>query len=325
MEEQVAQLLATTQAASDAPRKQAELQLQSLWSRPEYALALVAIASHDGIAHNIRQAALLALKQFVLACWSPTFDEFKGQVLVPDDNKRRIREALLELATSEQLERRVKASASYVVSKIASSDFPEEWPDLLQKLMQIIPNGSEGQVHGALKVLSELVDDSFNDDTFFRVAQDLVKVIYDVAINESRKPTLRALAVSVFRGCFDILEMVMEDHKAEVKAFAEEVLNQWQPFFIGVMKTKLPDPPSEQEENEDSPNAETYRGLVSLKLQVVKVRSHVDFLAVDTDSPRSSCEYVPFSQPCSHRKVPSSSPLPGRSSRRYKPHTIRCT
>ncbi|KAF2661335.1 ARM repeat-containing protein [Lophiostoma macrostomum CBS 122681] len=287
MEEQVAQLLAATQAASDAPRKQAEQQLQSLWPRPEYALALLAIASHDSAPHNIRQAALLALKQFVLACWSPTFDEFKGQVLVPDDNKLRIREALLELATSDQLERRVKASASYVVSKIASSDFPEEWPDLLQKLMHIIPNGTEGQLHGALKVLSELVDDSFNEDTFFRVATDLVKVVYDVAINESRKPTLRALAVSVFRGCFDILEMVMEDHKAEVKAFAEEVLNQWQPFFISVMKTKLPDPPSEQEENEDSPNAETYRGLVSLKLQVVKVLMRIRSVFPAMLSPQS--------------------------------------
>ena len=71
--------------------------------------------------------------------------------------------------------------------------------------------------------------------------------------------------------------MVMEDHKAAVKAFADEVLSQWTPFFISVMNTKLPDPPSEQEENEDAPNAEAYRGLVSLKLQVVKVGLQNDF------------------------------------------------
>lgn len=274
MEEQVAQLLAATQSASEAPRKQAEQQLQSLWSHPEYAPGLVAIASHDSVPLNIRQAALLSLRQFVVSCWSSQFDEFKGQpgeTLVPEDVKARVRGALLDLALSEQLDRKVKAVASYVVSKIASADFPEQWPDLLQKLMHIIPNGTEGQLHGALKVLSELVDDALNDEQFFRVAKDLVKLVYDVAASEQRKPTHRALAVSVFRGCFDILETVMEEHKTEVKAFAEEVLNQWTPFFINIMKTRLPDAPSEQEEAEDTPGAENYKGLVSLKLQVVKV------------------------------------------------------
>lgn len=43
------------------------------------------------------------------------------------------------------------------------------------------------------------------------------------------------------------------------------------PFFIGVLKTRLSEPPSEQEENDETPNAETYKGLIALKLQVVKV------------------------------------------------------
>lgn len=47
------------------------------------------------------------------------------------------------------------------------------------------------------------------------------------------------------------------------------------PFFIGVLNTKLSDPPSEQEETDEAPNAETYKGLVSLKLQVVKVTSNL--------------------------------------------------
>jgi len=81
------------------------------------------------------------------------------------------------------------------------------------------------------------------------------------------------LACSVFRGCLDILEMIMEDHKASVKGFADEVLKEWLPFFIRVLKTKLSAPPSEQEEMDETPNAETYKGLIALKLQVVKVRS----------------------------------------------------
>jgi hypothetical protein len=271
MEEQLVQLLSATQTAQETPRRQAEQQLESLYGRQDFPIGLVAIASHDNVPLNIRQAALLYLKKLVLAGWSNQFDEFKDQRLISDDSKAHIREALLTLSTTDQLDRKIKAAASVVVSKIASADFPEQWPDLLPRLMQIIPTGANGQIHGALKVLGELVDDSLNEEQFFSVARDIVKVVYDVAVNEARKPTLRALAVSVFRGCFDTLEMVMEDHKAAVKAFADEVLSQWTPFFINVMNTTLPDPPSEQEENEDAPNAEAYRGLVSLKLQVVKV------------------------------------------------------
>jgi hypothetical protein len=271
MEEQLAQLLQATQSASEAPRTQATQQLLALWPHADYAPGLVAVASHDNVPLDIRTAALLSLKQFVVACWSEQLEDYKGQVLVSDDNKVRIRGALLDLATSDQLDRKVSSIAGYVVSKIATVDFPDQWPDLLSRLLHLIPNGTERQVHGALKVLAELVDEAFQDDQFFRVANDLVKVIYDVAVNDNTKATLRALAVSVFRGCFEILESVMEEHKAEVKAFAEQVLHQWTPFFISVMKSRLPGPPTEQEEEDSTPNAETYRGLVALKLQVVKV------------------------------------------------------
>jgi hypothetical protein len=272
MEEQLVQLLSATQATSEAPRKSAEAQLLSFYGHADFALGLVAIASHDSVPLNIRQAALLYLKTYVLAVWSPQFDEFKGQVLIGEEERVRLRITLLELATSDREDRKIKSAASYVVSKIANADFPEQWPDLLPKLLHLIPTGTDGQIHGALKVLDELVDDCFNEEQFFSVARDLIKVVFDVAVNDARRTTLRALAVSVFRHCFDILEMVLEDHKAMVKAFADEALASWLPFFVEIMKSRLPDPPSEEDESQDAGPAEAYRGLVSLKLQVVKVR-----------------------------------------------------
>jgi importin-9 len=273
MEEQLVHILQQTQSGTGT--KAAEAQLESLFTNPSYPLALVSIASHTDVPLNIRQAALLALKNFVLAGWSPQFDEFKGQLLVNDENKARLRHALLELATSGEHDRKVKSAASYVVSKIASADFPEEWPDLLSNLLNLIPTASDSQLHGALKVLGDMVDECFNDEQFFRMARDLVKTVYDVAINDQRKPVLRALAVSVFRGCFDILEMLAEDHKEAVRGFANEALSAWLPFFTEVLKSKLPPPPSEEEEKQDTPALEQYRGTVTLKLQVVKVKLHL--------------------------------------------------
>jgi hypothetical protein len=273
MEDQLVHLLGATQTAQEDTRKHAEQQLLSLYGHQELPLGLIGISCHENVPLNIRQAALLYLKNLVLAGWSDNVDEFKGQVLVTDENKALLRQQLLALATSDQLDRKLKAAAGLVVSKIAIADYPIEWPDLLDNLLTVIPTATDGQLHGALKVLAELVDDCFNENTFFGVAPRMIKILYDVAINEQRKPTLRALACKVFHGCFDLLEMVLEDHKTMVKSFADEMLKEWVPFFINVMNTRLPDPPSQEEEEHEAPNALVYKGQVAFKLQVVKVNT----------------------------------------------------
>lgn len=268
-------LLANTQLAQVAPRKEAEDRLRKLYSNQAFATSLVSVASHASVPLEIRQAALLYCKTFVLAAWSPHFDEFKGRVLVSDEDKLKLRHTLLALATSDGEERKIKSAASIVVSKIASADFPDEWPDLLPALLHIIPTATDGQLHGALKVLLDLVDDCFNEEQFFKVARDLVQTVFDVAVNDARKPTLRALAVSVFRSCFDTLEMIMEDHKAAVKAFAEETLSSWTPFFVSTLKAPLPPAPAEDDEGADEGVPALYSGWIALKLQVVKVLMRV--------------------------------------------------
>ncbi|KAI5362746.1 putative importin-beta domain, armadillo-like helical [Septoria linicola] len=270
MEEQLVRLLTETQSPQEGPRKNAEYQLKELYANPDFPVGLLAIGSHNDVPQAVRQSALLVLKNFVLACWSAQFDEFVGPLFVDEGRKSQIRRQLLELSTSSRDERKIKSAASLVVSKIATADFPDEWPDLLQTVMNVASAGEDSQLHGALKVLNELVDDCFNEEQFFNIGRDLVKVVYDIATNGNRKSTLRALAVSVFRSTFDILEMVMADHKAAVKAFAEENLASWVPFFIETLKAPLPASPPEDQEKSGNADAEHYRGYVALKLQIVK-------------------------------------------------------
>lgn len=99
-----------------------------------------------------------------------------------------------------------------------------------------------------------------------------MKVVYDIAMNSAKKPVLRALAVSIFRGCFDILDMVKDEHGPEVKAFADEALRAWLPLFLSTMKLSLPPRPAKSDEGYDSPSLEPegWRGTIALKLQVVK-------------------------------------------------------
>jgi len=173
-------------------------------------------------------------------------------------------EAPLEGSTRES---KLTELNSIVVSKIANNDFPEQWPSLLPTLLHLIQTGTDSQVHGSLKVLGELVEDALSDVQFFSAARDIVKVVYDVAVNDTRRDILRALAVSVFRGCFSIMDIVKDEHENQVKAFAEEALAAWCPFFLQTLKRPLPAAAIGQ--GLEDP-ATAWRGIVALKLQVVK-------------------------------------------------------
>lgn len=144
-------------------------------------------------------------------------------------------------------------------------DFPDDWPTLLPTVLSVMPNGTDVQLHGALRILQDLVEESLSEEQFFTMARDIIRAVYDVALNENRKQTHRGLAVLVFRGCFDLMDIVKEDHKQEVKAFADEVLKGWLPFLEQVIKAPLPD---------NGPNLESqpesWNGPIALKLQVAK-------------------------------------------------------
>lgn len=267
MEARILESLERTHCSDDALRNQAERELLNIYGSTAFPKALCDIAANDaGVSLPIRQSALLALKNYVLAGWSDSLDEFKGHVLIDDASKAVVRNALLQLATSEIADRKIQNAASYVVSKIASSDYPDEWPDLLPTLLQTIGYAGDNSIHGALKVLAELVEDGFNEDQFFKIAEDLVNILYTVSVDERKPLALKALAVSVFRGCFDILEMILEDYKAAVKTFAESAVAKWMPFFQKTLESRLP---------EAGTNDVTYKGAVTLKLQVMKVRNQM--------------------------------------------------
>ena len=120
----------------------------------------------------------------------------------------------------------------------------------------------------------DLVEDSLNEDTFFSVARSILDSMFSVAADSNRKMTLRALAVSVLRGCFDIMDMVKDEHGQEVRGFAEEVLGIWSPLFIDTLR--LPFPRRESiGENGFAQEPESWRGFVALKLQVVKTLAKI--------------------------------------------------
>ena len=269
MEQQVLDLLAATLKPDEQTRTAAERQLELLHTSDAFPISLISLASYASVSKELRQAALYYLKTFILRTWSPSLEEFQGVIVLSDTIKHQVRQSLLELATNGTEERILVNAASYAVSKIASVDFPEAWPSLLQTLLQLIPTSSNDQLHAVLVVLGNLVEDGFDEEQFGQSAVELINCLFTIATDQNRKLTSRALAVSIFRACFDTIEMMYQNDQGSIQQFLQEAFDAWSPFFIDVIKAPLPQIPNDAEP--DNSDSGSWRGLVALKTQVVKV------------------------------------------------------
>lgn len=111
MEDQLAQLLANTQLSQEEPRKRAELDLKHAQTNPVFPVALANIAAHGSVSTEIRQAALTYLRRFIEYNWAEENDEDEGpQIPIPESTKEQLRQKLLELALSDEQDRKVKSS-----------------------------------------------------------------------------------------------------------------------------------------------------------------------------------------------------------------------
>lgn len=109
------------------------------------------------------------------------------------------------------------------------------------------------------------MEDCLTEDAFFAVARDIISAVFAVYTNNTKKDILKALAISVFRSTFDILDTVKDEHGEDVKGFADEMIKAWTPYFLETMK--LP-PIAGTSQNSQQP--EEWRGQMALKVQVVK-------------------------------------------------------
>ncbi|KAH7369251.1 armadillo-type protein [Plectosphaerella cucumerina] len=290
MEDQLIALIgaissSSSEEESQAKRRQAEIDLKRARTNPVFPTALVNIASHAQVDLPIRQMAMTTLHKFISQNWGQDEDhDGDGLVDIPDATRTALRASLLELALSTDENKKIKSVTSYCVGKIASYDFPDRWPDLLPSLFNVVPAGNDAQVYGALKILSDVIEESLSEDQFFGMARDIVKAVTQIAFDEARRPNLRALAISIFRGCFDLMDIVKDDHPTEVKAFADEMLKEWLPFFTTILKAPLP----EAQTSGILRQPETWDSIVSIKMQVVKTLLKVKTVFPNLLTPHST-------------------------------------
>ena len=159
-----------------------------------------------------------------------------------------------------------------VVSKIASADFPDQWPELFPQLVSVLNTStSDAAVQGSLRVLYELVDSGLSDEQFFQVARELVNALQHVAFKAHNIPAVQAMTLKVLGACFDNLEQVLAtEYGPAVKAFLNESMHEWMSFFISTLKLSLPEVSSADFEHANNVMRK-WKAVVALKIQVIQV------------------------------------------------------
>lgn len=112
MEEQLVQLLSNTQLPEQGPRQQAEIELKRARTNAAYPVSLAKIASHTSVSTAVRQAALTNLRLFIENNWAVgDQDDDEPQIPISDESRALLRESLLDLALSQEEDRKVKLAA----------------------------------------------------------------------------------------------------------------------------------------------------------------------------------------------------------------------
>lgn len=254
MDSQLLELIREVQSADAGRRKQAEAALEEASNSDVdgYMLTLIAVGQEGGVPTGLKQSALLLLKKSILKSWNIGFSDFQEPPASPSV-KASVRQGLFELIGSR--ERKVRSVCALLLSKIASVEFPDEWPDLIDRLVGFVQGGDPVQVHGALTVMKELLRESIAEREFYTYGETIISTLFGVASNEGYSWVARGTAVECFSSCVQFFLMADDAQQEMIESFAEKAIAQWCDLFATVLKQPLQSP--------------GHASLISCKLEVL--------------------------------------------------------
>ncbi|KAK4699259.1 importin-9, partial [Phenoliferia sp. Uapishka_3] len=128
--------------------------------------------------------------------------------------------------------RKVRLACAVVVSDIAHSDWPDEWPSLMSQMLQLVSSSSPLEVEGGMRVLKDFVGIDLTEDQLLPIAKEMLPQLLTILGSpETHSPTTRARSILIFRQCIMTLFTVREEHPEAVKIAIGEIMPQWLDAF----------------------------------------------------------------------------------------------
>ncbi|KAG8968425.1 hypothetical protein FRC03_007367 [Tulasnella sp. 419] len=261
----------------------AELKLGELMKNGETGLALATLLVTPDFDLSLRQMSTVLQRKYLHEHWSPFFPNFKGPA--PSvEIKASIRDSVYK-GLSDPV-RKIRSLCGLVLSTIASSDWPDECPDLLTSLITLLSGGQPDPVDGAMRVFAEFIKSDLGEDQILPILKELLPVLMNILGSPDNHSALtRSRVLSVFNQAVQVLFMVKEQHPQAVKDAVETILPTW----LSALKVLL-----EIDPRQDVASEEAWDGLV-LRVQIFKVLERIQYLFPKALPPPSSAEFLSLS------------------------------
>lgn len=215
----------------------------------ELVLSLLSVIAQYEQDIPVVQSALLILKTIIPKSWSIAFEEFLGPS-ISQETKEKVRSLLITGLLGHPVSK-VRSVAALLTASIASAEYPDEWPSLVDQIVNIILTGNQYQLFGALSTLKELVGETISEGEFRTVGATILSTLYTVASSPTGHESssdktfpvfASAISLQVFSQCADLLAIPTKPNSPEAIAIAN-IVNQWAPLAIQYI-SKQTDPSS---------------------------------------------------------------------------------
>ncbi|KAG6841729.1 hypothetical protein C0991_007615 [Blastosporella zonata] len=171
-----------------------------------------------------------------------------------------------------------RTAIAHTLSSIANCDWPDEYPELLTSLINLLSSGSPDSVHGAMQVFTEFIKSDLTEDQILPVLRELLPVLLSIlGSTETHSAPTRARSVAVFRQCVTALFMVKDQHPQGTKEAVSTILPVWLEAFKVLLKI---DP------KQDVTNTDNWDGL-AVRIQIFKTLD-----TIHTSFPRALTSYL---------------------------------
>ncbi|KAG7663337.1 uncharacterized protein J8A68_003169 [[Candida] subhashii] len=220
-------------------RKSAEIEFNQIVQQDPSQAARVILESafNEEYPLDIRQACLLHLKRLVPKYWSLGFESFIGPP-IDQELKQIIRTKLLELATTSA-QSKLRSGSAYAIVQIASADYPDEWPELLNQLYQATTSfDNEYALIGGLNVLTDLFDDLITEEQFWEggIANEITNHINNI-LSRDLSADVKAQAIKLYSSVVAILRSPEAFNSPERKQFVINHVGNFLQIFIKLLET----------------------------------------------------------------------------------------
>lgn len=216
-------------------RKNAEKFLESVETNKNYPILLLSVVDKLEFEDVARLAGAITFKNYVKRNWAVP-DEVNKQSAIHEEDRERVKQLIVNLMLKSPPN--IQRQLSDAVSIIGKSDFPQNWPKLLDEMIAYFATGDFHVINGVLQTANSLFqryryefksqrlwsEIKYVLDSFAKPLTDLFVVTVNLVSSHGDNPTVLHV---IFNSLVVIAEIFYSLNYQDIPEFFEDNMKTW--------------------------------------------------------------------------------------------------